>query len=73
MSQFNLSARDYHRILKRARTIADLAGSDQIQTLHVAEQYRLKGMYGTMGWGMWLLLSYQKAFDNVIHSDLSAR
>jgi magnesium chelatase family protein len=48
MSQMNLSARAYHRTLKLARTIADLAGSDQIQTPHVAEalQYRPKGPMG---------------------------
>jgi magnesium chelatase family protein len=36
MQQLHMSARAYHRILKLARTIADLAGSETIQTPHLA-------------------------------------
>ncbi len=35
--RFGLSARGYHRVLRVARTIADLAGSDAVRKPHVAE------------------------------------
>ncbi len=37
MDQFGLSHRAYHRILKLARTIADLANSEQIKIPHLSE------------------------------------
>jgi len=42
VGRLNLSARAYHRVLKIARTIADLAGERELTTAHVSEaiQYR---------------------------------
>jgi magnesium chelatase family protein len=44
MQQLHLSVRAYHRTLKLTRTIADLAGAEQIAAIHAAEalQYRAR-------------------------------
>ncbi len=37
MDRLKLSARAYHRILKLARTIADISNSERIETPHLTE------------------------------------
>ena len=49
MSQMNLSASAYHRILKLAQTIADLAGSGEIQSTHLVEALQYCPKFNGLG------------------------
>ncbi len=44
MSRFNLSARAYDRVVKVARTVADLEGNQDIEPRHIAEAVRYRSL-----------------------------
>ena len=44
ITRLNLSARAYHRVLKIARTIADLASAANIEARHVSEAVQYRSM-----------------------------
>lgn len=46
--RFNLSARAYHRVLKVARTLADLAGVERVSRPHIAEALSYRLNFGTV-------------------------
>jgi magnesium chelatase family protein len=52
METLKLSARGYHRVLRVARTIADLGGSEAVTGAHVAEALRYRPEIGRADGGV---------------------
>jgi magnesium chelatase family protein len=46
MTQMQLTARGYHRVLKLGRTIADLAGEERLAPQHLAEALQYRAVVG---------------------------
>ncbi|MGI9142435.1 MAG: YifB family Mg chelatase-like AAA ATPase, partial [Fluviibacter sp.] len=47
VNRLGLSARAYHRLLRVARTIADLSGADQITAAHIGEAIQFRQLFST--------------------------
>jgi len=55
MRTLQFSARAYHRILRLARTIADLSASDRIEPQHISESIHYRYLDRVSVWWRWLL------------------
>lgn len=58
MNQLQLSDRAFHRVLKLARTIADLEGEDQIVPAHLVKALRFR----SQRWDSYEIANHPEAF-----------